>query len=486
VNPHIKEQLNDFAQQVILPGLELVQQYCDRQGHRAWVVPSRPTGDEILDQLLEERIHAADTQRSIAALRVECKEISGSASPLKRSRFYLAIEGLRQEDGAVVGLPSVFYDPGDGLGLQCFSDGAEALKAGAMPILKPVHLMNTFINRFEAFRVPPPVASAIPQAEPTPVEKIEPVTHAAVESVAETVAEPMPSPVQSRGDQIRAARLKVEAVQREETKTLLGYLKLSEKSFRHIWIPDLERGSALSRKIMEKRPSLEGEYQRAFDALVQQAIEFAWCLKPKTLSEFVNYFELYWTMAEHNCVSGQEDRTYEDAFVAQVAVLGEPEDVNRANAKNSMQMRSVVRSIELKFGRPDAMGCRDLLGFTEIPAFLSIEEMISWIQGRSQQFLVRFEELSWGVLQVYQNAWFMPPSQQKLGRHVVLSFWRSARLTIEKPTEVVVCYSVDAEFFEFRFERQILEGGSSWRAIALVRVSQLGRVVLHSYRFEAG
>jgi hypothetical protein len=482
VNSHIKEQLYDFAQQVILPGLELVQQYCDRQGHRAWVVPSLPTGDEIFDQLLEENIHNANLQGLIAALRVEEKVVVGSASPLTRSRFYLAIEGSIQADGAVVGLPLVFYDRGDGCGFQCFSNATEAHKNGAMPILKSGQLMDTFINRFEAFRVPLPVTSAVPQTELTPVEKVEPVRHFTGESVAEPVR---PSIERSSGDQIRAERLKIEALQEEETKTLLSYLKLSKKSFRELWVPDLERGSVLSRKMIEKRPLIEGEYQLAFDALAQQATQFAWSLKPNLFSEFADYFELYWTVAERDCVSSQGNRTYEDAFVAQVVALGEPEDINQANVKNSMQMRSVVRSIELKFGRPDTLGRRDFLGFTDIPTSLSIEEMIDAIQGRSQQFLVRFEELSWGVLQVCQNAGFMPPSQQKLGRHVVLSFWRSARLTIERPTEAVVCTPVDARFFEFRFVRQIVESGIAWRAIAVVRISQVyGRVTLHTYRFE--
>jgi hypothetical protein len=482
VNPHFKERLDDFAQRVILPGLELVQQYCDRQGHRAWVASGLPTGDEIFDQLLEERIHSADAQGLIAALRVERKEVLGSASHLEGSRFYLAIEGLIQEDGAIVGLPSVFYDQGNGIGFQYFSDSVATVNDGAMPILQPAHLVNAFINRFEAFRVPP-AASAVSQAEPTPVAKIKPVSPA----VAESVAQSMPPSIEPSWDeQLKTARRKVLAVQEEETKILLSYLKLSERSFRQLWIPDLERGSAVSRKVMGKRPLIEGEVQRAYDALAGQASEFAWSLKPNLFREFADYFELYWTMAEHDCVTGQGDRIDADAFIAQVAALGEPENINRANAKNLVQMRSLVRSIALKFGRPDAMGRRDLLGFTDVPTFLPIERRIAAIQGRSEQFLVRFEELSWGVLQVYQNAGFMPPSEQKLGRHLVLSFWRSARLTIERPTEAVVCSSVDAEFLEFRFVRQVVERGSAWRAIAVVRMCQIyGRVTLHSYRFEA-
>jgi hypothetical protein len=478
VNSDFSSRLNDFAERVILPGLGLVQQYCHRHGHRSWVVPSRPTGDETFDQLLEERIQTAAARALIAALRVECKAVSDSAFGFKRNRFYLAVEGLRQGDGLVVGLPSVFYDQGDGRGFQCFSDGG-------MPILQPVHLMNTFINRFEAFRMPLLIASAVLQAELIPVAQIKPIRQGVVEGVPPSI----PLPVeQSWGEQIRVARRKVEAVQREETETLLRDLKLSETSFRQLWIPDLERGSALSRKMIEKRPSVEGEVQRAFDALVRQAVEFAWSLKPNLFREFADYFELYWTMAEDGCVSDQglgTDAEAEAAFVTQVVALGEPEDINRVNAAVLRQMQSVVRSIDLKFGRPDAMGGRDLLGFTEISTSLSIERMVNAIQGRSRQFLVRFEELSWGVLQVFQNAGSMPPSERRLGRNLVLSFWRSARLTIERPTEAVVCCSVDAEYFEFRFVRQIEDGQQSRRAIALVRVSQVyGRVVLQTYGFE--
>jgi methyl coenzyme M reductase beta subunit len=208
VNPHFKERLDDFAQRVILPGLELVQQYCDRQGHRAWVASGLPTGDEIFDQLLEERIHSADAQGLIAALRVERKEVLGSASHLEGSRFYLAIEGLIQEDGAIVGLPSVFYDQGNGIGFQYFSDSVATVNDGAMPILQPAHLVNAFINRFEAFRVPP-AASAVSQAEPTPVAKIKPVSPA----VAESVAQSMPPSIEPSWDeQLKTARRKVLAV----------------------------------------------------------------------------------------------------------------------------------------------------------------------------------------------------------------------------------------------------------------------------------
>jgi hypothetical protein len=110
-----------------------------------------------------------------------------------------------------------------------------------------------------------------------------------------------------------------------------------------------------------------------------------------------------------------------------------------------------------------------------------MEPLIKAIQAQK----VLFEEVSWGILQVFQNARRLPLSEKETGWSLVACFVRSARWTIRRPTQAVQCNSDHAEFLEFRFERRLSERGI-WRAIAVVRVYRgSGRMVLHTYRFES-
>jgi hypothetical protein len=236
---------------------------------------------------------------------------------------------------------------------------------------------------------------------------------------------------------------------------------------------------------MHNRPAQESEYQQAYDRLTQQAIGFAQSLTPTTLSEFADYFELYWTMADHDCLFHRGDRTYEAAFIAQVQTLGESDDWSQAKAEVSNPLRSLVRSIALKFGRPDELGCREWIGFGSLQTLEPVEQMIRAIQVQSAQRRVLFESLSWGVLQVYQNGGELLQPEQKLGRNLVVSYLLSARLTIEQPTEPVACDPSSIEFYEFRFERLIEDGSGGRIGIAQVRVSRASRrVILYRYGFK--
>jgi hypothetical protein len=285
----------------------------------------------------------------------------------------------------------------------------------------------------------------------------------------------------------KAETKKILAAQRQDVDRLLIYLKLTQRSFRDIWLSDLARGSALAQKIIPHRPEQESEYQQAYDLLSAQATGFAWTFKPNMLEELANYFEVYWSMAELASIftATQDNKSYQETFIAQVQALGEPDNLGQAKASIINPLRSLVRSISLKFGYPKEPGKICWIGFSNIQTSVPVEQMIRLIQSENDQRRVLFETLSWGVLQVYQNAEALPKPEQNLGRNLVLSYLISAKQTIQKPTHPVEYELSNVEYLEFRFKRLITEQERTWLATAQVRVTRTGgRVNLYGYGFE--
>jgi hypothetical protein len=262
---------------------------------------------------------------------------------------------------------------------------------------------------------------------------------------------------------------------------LLTFLRLNN-IFKHWHFIDFERGLAWSRKVLGDRPKAEGDYQRAYDTLCQQAIGFVRSLDETRLGDCANYFELYWAIAQEGCLANQDEQPYEVAFMTQVQDLGEPTNNTQVQAQILQRIRRAVRSLEKQLGLPDRYGRREYIGFCEVDTRLPIEPLIKSIQAQT----VLFEAVSWGILQVFQNAGRLPLSEQETGWSLVACFVRSARWTIRRPTQAVQCNSDNAEFLEFRFERR-LSARSIWWAIAVVRVYRggSGRMVLHTYRFKS-
>jgi hypothetical protein len=268
---------------------------------------------------------------------------------------------------------------------------------------------------------------------------------------------------------------------------LLKYLKQSKKTFREIWSSDLARGSALAQKIITDRPAEESNYQQAFDILTTQASEFAWSFQPNSLGEFADYFEVYWAMAERASIhnASQENRPYPDAFINQVHALGEPDNLRQTKATVTRALRSLVRSISVKFGYPSEVGKLNWIGSGTIQSCKSIKDKIELIQDQNEKRKVLFESLSWGVLQVYQNADNLPEIEHKLGHNLVLSYLISAKQTVRTPTQPVEIDEDSIEHTEFRFKRKIEDKHRTWLATARVRVTRVyHRVNLYEYGIE--
>jgi hypothetical protein len=480
VNAQLNRQLDDFARKVILPGLKLIEQYCNGQGDKVRLAIGRPTGDPVLDQLLTELPRPTELRWLVASLRIrrmvllEDKTFFDKA----KNRFYLAVEVEADADESIRGVPSVFCDYQRRVGFRRSTD------VTAM-ILRPVDLLDYFFSYSEAFEEERSATQSGTNAvvSEAPKPKVEPVQPMAnVQPVATPVAKPDPPPLPEDPYKLTAAaQLKVQAAQQKKVDALLEVLGL-QGAFKHLHSRDLERGSAWSRKVLENRPATEGDYQRAYDALCQQAIGFVRSLQIKypTLREFADYFDIYWTKAQDTCTVNQGDQPYEAAFIAQVQAFGKPNEMNRAQASVEQDLRLVVRSLERQCGPLDVYGRREYIGSYQIERRLPTEEMIRAIRKKK----VLFEELSWGVLQIYQNAGWLPRSEKSTGWSLVACFSQSAQRTIASPTEAVDCNTENAEFCELRFERRFSEGGVGWRAIAVVRVNQSGWIKLHTYRFE--
>jgi hypothetical protein len=103
-------------------------------------------------------------------------------------------------------------------------------------------------------------------------------------------------------------------------------------------------------------------------------------------------------------------------------------------------------------------GLREYIGSCQIEWRLPTEQMIQAIKKQK----VLFDELSWVVLQIIQNAGWLPYSERPKGWSLVACFTQSARRTIWIPTEAVECNTKNAKFFKFRFERRFSEDRVGW------------------------
>jgi hypothetical protein len=192
-------------------------------------------------------------------------------------------------------------------------------------------------------------------------------------------------------------------------------------------------------------------------------------------------------MAERASIfnASQENRPYPEAFIIQVHALGEPENPKQTKPTITRALRSLVRSISVKFGYPSEPGKLNWIGSGKIHSCTSIEHKIGFIQDQNEKRKVLFEPLSWGVLQVYQNIDNLPEKEHKLGHNLVLSYLISAKQTIRNPTQPVEIDENSIEYDELRFKRKIEDKHRTWIATARVRVTRVYRQVnLYEYVIE--
>jgi hypothetical protein len=508
VNPSDANQIQAFTESAMRPAFDKLKTLLDIPGQRITIAHSADTGKPAVNNLLHQMhpdtpyLDIKPSHRSLSedsslstqswicgSLVVEILQHLDSDA-IYVSQYGLSIElkipPLRRiQVTSIIGFTKPEQEAPEILHLR-FEEDHQPLN---IEEIDRADITLRFIEHFRTFEAQVLNATIILEETPEPSNPIETAlfNKAHPSPIPETIVSPVPTPQPLSYEETKAAREKIQTAQKQAIEPLLNYLKQSQKTFRNIWPSDLAHGAALAQKIIKAHPAPESDYQQAYDLLSHQAIEFAWSLKPNMLAEFADYFEVYWTMAERasTFTSIQENRPYPETFVAQVHALGEPENPAQVKATVSQELRSLVRSIGLKFGRPDEVGKRDWIGVGTMHSTEPVKRMPEMIQTLNEQRRVLFDPLSWGILQVYQNAEQLPPVEQRLGRNLVLSYLISARLTIKKTTQAVECDPSNLDYYEFQFKRRIEDGSHAWIATAWVQVSRLRCVNLYRYGFEA-
>jgi hypothetical protein len=156
VDAELNRQLNDFAHSVILPVLELVEQYCDRQGDSVRLAIGHPTGDVVLDHLLTELPRSTTTRWLVATLTLHSKARPGFMAQFsdpngEKDKFYLTAEVEVCADGVIRAVPSVFCS---NRGSARFRRLTRAVEGGNdEPITTQAHLLRYFVDCLETFEM---------------------------------------------------------------------------------------------------------------------------------------------------------------------------------------------------------------------------------------------------------------------------------------------------------------------------------------------
>jgi hypothetical protein len=152
VDAQQNRQLNDFAQDVVLFGLELLQQYFERKGDPVQLVIGQPTGNVVLDQLLAELPRSTQPRWVIASLQMQCSTQSnlGSRTFFDRDKYklYLVVEVEADTDGSFRAVPTVFCTYRTRSRFQRFTEDDNH---EAVAIRQPVPLLKHLLSCIEAF-----------------------------------------------------------------------------------------------------------------------------------------------------------------------------------------------------------------------------------------------------------------------------------------------------------------------------------------------
>jgi hypothetical protein len=510
LEPQTHNQLKTFNQTVVLPAFEQIREELEPLGYRVRTTEDRTREDEAFDEMLSGLMEESsssfltdsDALESIwhepryivSALMVQLSE--GILSPHSyKDRFCLGVQCDVSSEQTISAAVLVFHAKRNGA-LECFQDIDSNEPTQPLAMLTGDHILQRFIDGFEVFR-----ALALEEPEPVPESMLKPVPKPEPDPVAETMAiavpdislPPPPEPFakQSALDPFKKAQpsAEIETDQRSVVSKFLQSLDVK----RSLW-PDEARGRELVRlvdwlHVVQNMPIKSFTHRQAQDLLNQQAAQFAKLLKPQSAIVFTDYFDLYCSAVRRLCASLTDAGT--DAvqvFIEQVEALRDPNAPSRANPKKLEEVSFLFRSLARQFGKPDEFMLREWIG--ESPIGLRIDEsmepesVVSRIQARSKERLVRFNRLSWAVLQVFQNDEILLTEEPSPGRNGVERFLHSAALTIREPTEEVRCVRHQADEVEFIFERILLNKGRQRMAQArVIAFGTHGWVFLHSYGF---
>ncbi len=515
LEPEIAAQLKDFNETIVLPAFEDIRETFEPSGYQVWTTEEQTTGDDFFNELLHSlkrasgacflaNLDSIDSANALwqkpryltAALMVQLPEKLLVSQHPYENRFCLGVQCNVSVEKTISVQISVIYGKRDGTFeyFQAQLDLDEQNQAIAK--FTQSHVQQRFSDVFAEFRT---------QALEKPQPKLEPIPEPAQAPKAIAVPDipsppPKPSVTQTAPNdpaqtkeaivQTKEAIAQKEALQRAEVRQFLmrmnvrGALLLDDLHGR-----DLERLVAWSRA-MQTVPVNTDDYHRAHSKLHSQAAHYALLLKGTDPMTFANLFELYCSVVHRICHSRTEPgMDAAQIFIEQVNLFAEPKPEPRGqHAVEYNGVCSTYRNIAQKFGKPEHM-LHQWIGTNSIQICRSEpidpESMIPKIQACSRERQVRFPELSWAVLQVYQNQDLLLTKESSPAQNAVESLLYSAWLTIQQPMGEVRYIKHQTDDIEFVFERSLFNSGRQRTVRARVIVSVAGGwVFLHSYGFE--
>jgi hypothetical protein len=500
MNPKAISKAETFTQTVLIPTLTAIQEHLEEQGHYALLTRANTLDDETAIKFLTQMSSdpqlngSADIQpwlETLLYVKTGIHDGIANTDTFQTGQYCLSLQFTQTLTGQIGLTPTSAYTSLDPSLIHIYPFSTEAFPQTIQDI-EADDITAYFLESFERFEThtdltpePEPLIGAIAHQETI---FIPPVSQETV--LATSLSEPpivLPETVETVLDK-RAAQAQKEAAQRQTAKAFLSSFALTGIKLDYFLPIDLERISELSHQIEAQRPREAGNYQAAYDCLLQQAAMFALSFNPCVASEFADYVAFYRTIIEEDCTLALQqisNAAYETIFVSQVKDSGEPDAPNRVKASFLLKLRLLFQDIAVQFGRPDALGQRDWIGVSYLNPRQPIEAQIQMIQQFNDQRQLRFNSLSWGVLQTCRNAPSLPKSEHQLGRNLVQRYLRSLQLTVKAPSTAVESQALSDGGVEFCFRRNLLESSKCWCASVRVKVTQpYDEVVLHSYCFE--
>jgi hypothetical protein len=474
------ERLNHFKRRVVLPVFRQIQQDLEALGYGVQIAEISATENKLFDERLIGLVRALsapfleDAALPLVASKHERHIVAALTVQFEvgvERRFCLGVEGTTGKDGAPL-LVSMFHENQDG----SFSRFQTEFTVGGQGTLREATLLQWVMDYLAGFQVE--AVNISPEAEVTqPSESVKPA-EIELKELDKVVLSPAP------------ALAEIEDSKRALVRGVLERLGL-ERSFNNnvenLRGINLDRMVVWSRNVVTQGERGSGAYQDAYEVLLSQAVAFTKSRKSIWVLEFADYFELYCTLLQRDDLLTRAAVVMEDeaAFIGRVKAAGETDAPERLNGVMLRALNSLMHKLAAGFGQPNEFGRAPFIGVCEINHYPTMEPIMGRVQDCAKEGVLRFERLSWGMLQVYQNAGLLPLSERYLGHTLVLRFWRSARLTIERPTRAGCCVREEQTYFEFEFEREIV--GEDLLARARVMVSRKGtyaQVALLSYGFE--
>jgi hypothetical protein len=501
------EQLTLFRRTIAVPALESIQQTLQQMGYQVSMPETPPQENDLIREMRQavERRSTTSHDRQgehwiLATLVALVSDQTVAEQQSYEDAFCYGVECTLAEN-KVYGVLSIVYKRQDQIGFQRFEhsfledEWEKITTIGSAELV--IQLLELLITaQMQGVQLEPgvsePASKAIATREQTlrvgkisemkeipPVDEVSPVkTISPVETVFSVAAPPT----------ISGSPLEIQCAQQQEVQAFLTSLGMKQQRVDILWGFSLSRTLEWIRHISDRLETLSGESLQVYEWLIGQGNGFAQSLNPQAADEAVDYLRFYEMVLRQDChraIEKNPAQTQAQAWKDLVQSSGQPDNPAQITAEAMRQMRLWFKRLARQFGQVDTFGVQEYIGFCDIYVHgHTTAQQITQIQNCSKQQQLKFEQLSWGVLQLYENAGYAPQQELDTRRTLLHGYLYSLRLTVEQPTQTVERVVDTAKDYRFYFRRRLADGRL---AEATVRATgQHGQTTLVTYHFLDG